>query len=177
MHKSNQRQRWPAVCSVSFALLKWLCTAYCTLHTTHCKFYKILNIKPNCLQSKQHCSDMFETNAQMHNAVTWYTMYDKSGQLLLIPTASWTLHIAPLSTFQDFNMFEVSPYLFLVSAENGAGVNKMTNIMFAMVVPYHVWVSHIRTKQAHKARRCDSNLQSETINHWPTDWLTDRGRC
>ena len=28
-------------------------------------------------------------------------------------------------------------------------------------------------KQVRKARRCDSYLQSETIN----DWLTDRGRC
>ena len=27
------------------------------------------------------------------------------------------------------------------------------------------------------ARRCDSYLQSETITHWPTHPLTDRGRC
>ena len=31
--------------------------------------------------------------------------------------------------------------------------------------------------QARNARRCDSYLQSETINHWPTHSLTDRGRC
>ena len=29
-----------------------------------------------------------------------------------------------------------------------------------------------KKKQARKARRCDSNLQSETINDWPTDPLT-----
>ena len=36
-------------------------------------------------------------------------------------------------------------------------------------------------QQARKARRCNSNLQSETMNHslthWPTYPLTDRGRC
>ena len=30
-----------------------------------------------------------------------------------------------------------------------------------------------KSKQTRRARRCDSYLQSETINHW----LTDRGRC
>ena len=34
-------------------------------------------------------------------------------------------------------------------------------------------------KQARKARRCDSNLKSETINDWPTHWMTGVGakRC
>ena len=32
-------------------------------------------------------------------------------------------------------------------------------------------------EQARKAQRCDRNLQSETMNDWLTDPLTDRGRC
>ena len=35
------------------------------------------------------------------------------------------------------------------------------------------WSRLFRTGQARKARRCDSYLQPETINHWPTHSLTD----
>ena len=85
-YKNSQKQRCPAICSVSFILLNCN-TAYCTLHTAYCilhtanfiqntrykiqntkykiqntKYkilqisYKIQSIKPNSLQRKQHCT-------------------------------------------------------------------------------------------------------------------------
>ena len=45
----------------------------------------------------------------------------------------------------------------------------MTTMYNPMPNGYRPW--------GNKLGRCDSGLQSETINHWLTDFLTERGRC